>query len=100
MPFKITLTETARKQLHDLEHHKDKQDFAKLKRVRLCLGQLQSNPRHPGLRTHEYRSMKGAGGEKVWEAYVENKTAAAWRVFWHYGPEKNEITIVAVTPHP
>lgn len=44
--------------------------------------------------------MRGENGEKVWEAYAENKTPSAWRVFWHYGAGGNEITIVAITPHP
>lgn len=100
MPFKLTLTDTADGQLHDLEHDEDKKDLAKLKKVRRCLGYLQSNPKHPGLQSHEYSSMEGENGEKVWEAYVENNTPSAWRVFWHYGPGKNEITVVAITPHP
>jgi len=100
VPFKITLTDTADKQLQALEHDEDRMDFVKLRKVRKCLGYLQTNPRHPSLETHEYSSMKGENGEKVWEAYAENKTPAAWRVFWHYGPGKEEITIVAITPHP
>lgn len=100
MRFKITLTDTAGSQLHDLEFDEDKKDLAKLKKVRKCLGYLQSNPKHPSLETHEFSSMAGSEGEKVWEAYAENKTSAAWRVFWHYGPEQNEITILAITPHP
>ena len=58
------------------------------------------NPRHQGLNTHEYASLIGANGEKVFEAYAENKTSAAYRIFWHYGPGKDAITIIAITPHP
>jgi hypothetical protein len=100
LPFKITLSETADRHLHDLEFHQDRRELAKLRKVRKCLGYLQTKPRHPSLATHEYSSMIGVSGQKVWEAYVENNTPAAWRVFWHYGPGSNEITIVAVTPHP
>ncbi|MCW5943481.1 MAG: hypothetical protein KIS66_14710 [Fimbriimonadaceae bacterium] len=100
MPFRITLTHTADSQLHELEFGEDGKDLAKLKKVRKCLGLLQTNPRHPSLETHEYVSMRGTKGERVWEAYVENRTPAAWRVFWHYGPDRNEITILAVTAHP
>lgn len=100
MPFKLTITDTADEQLHHLEFDKDKKDLKKLKKVRKCLGYLQTNPKHPSLDTHEYSSMRGENGEKVWEAYAENNTPSAWRVFWHYGPNSNEITIVAVTPHP
>jgi hypothetical protein len=42
----------------------------------------------------------GENGEEIFEAYAENQTAAAYRVFWHYGPGKDVITIVAITAHP
>jgi hypothetical protein len=45
-------------------------------------------------------SLKGPGGKKVFEAHAEQSTPAAYRVFWCYGPEKNQITIVAITPQP
>jgi len=61
---------------------------------------METNLRHRGLNTHEYKSLHGAQGEKVFEAYAESKTPAAYRVFWHYGPGKNEITILAITSHP
>ncbi len=70
------------------------------KAVLKALGYLETNPRHPGLHTHEFSSLKGAHGEKVFEAYAENKTSAAHRIFWHYGPDKDSITIIAITPHP
>ena len=67
-----------------------------------CIAQLSNNPRHPGLQTHEYHSMPHPyrRGEKVFEAYVQNRTPGAYRVFWCYGPGKNHITIIAITPHP
>jgi hypothetical protein len=34
------------------------------------------------------------------DAYAGNKTPAAWRIFWHYGPDQKQITILAITPHP
>ena len=61
---------------------------------------METNLRHPSLNTHKYESLAGANGEEVFEAYVENKTAAAFRVFWHYGIGKEVITILAITPHP
>lgn len=72
----------------------------RLKAVRKALGYLEINPRHQGLNTHEYDSLMGANGEKVFEAYAEHKTLAAYRVFWHYGPSKDVITIIAITPPP
>jgi hypothetical protein len=50
--------------------------------------------------THEFRSLKGPNGEKVFEAYAQQKTSGAYRVFWYYGPERGMITIVAIAPHP
>ena len=44
--------------------------------------------------------LKGPKGEKVFEAYAEQLTPAAYRVFWYYGPAAKQITIIAITPHP
>jgi hypothetical protein len=33
------------------------------------------------------------------EAY-KKKTPAAWRIFWCYGPEPDQLTILAITKHP
>jgi hypothetical protein len=77
------------------------------KRILTTLGCMETNLRHPGLHTHKYSSLIGANGEEVFEAYAQNKTPGAYRVFWHYGPdeiiEKKRVailTIVAITPHP
>jgi hypothetical protein len=61
---------------------------------------LATNPRHNSLQTREYMSLKGPNGEKVFEAYAEQRTPAAYRVFWYYGPSKGIITIFAITSHP
>ncbi len=77
------------------------------KQVLKTLGLLELNPRHPGLQTHEFTSLAGANGERVWEAYAQNNTPGAYRVFFHYGPDEGAgkkripvLTIVAITPHP
>ncbi|HEY4229775.1 MAG TPA: hypothetical protein VGO79_06365 [Thermoanaerobaculia bacterium] len=44
--------------------------------------------------------MSGAKGEEVFESYAEQYTPAAFRVFWHYGPARTQITILAITKHP
>ena len=98
--FRLTLQPEADQQLHDLEHDRNKKDLKKLGRVRKCLGLIERNPRYPSLHSHKYVEKKGKNGEDVWESYVENKAPTAWRVFWHYGPKSDEITIVAITPHP
>jgi hypothetical protein len=60
----------------------------------------ESNPRHPGLQSHKYRSLSGPRGEEAFESYAEQNTPAAYRIFWHYGPRKGEITVIAITSHP
>ena len=68
--------------------------------VQKTLKLLSENPRHPSLQTHQYYSISGPKGEKIFEAYAEQNTPSAYRVFFYYGPGKGEITIFAITPHP
>ena len=98
MPFQLKFTKEADGNLRALETDKGREK--RLKAVRKALGYLEVNPRHKGLNTHKYSSLKGPNGEEVFEAYAENNTPAAYRIFWHYGPEKNQITIIAITAHP
>lgn len=98
MPFRLKFTREADENLRALEV--DKGRAKRLKAVRKALGFLEVNPRHKGLNTHKYSSLEGPRGEEVFEAYAENDTPAAYRIFWHYGPGKNEIIIIAITPHP
>lgn len=73
-----------------------------LKQVDKCIELLLANPRHPGLKTHEYSTLAHPYDQKqkVFEAYAQNRTPGAYRIFWCYGPEKDQITIIAITPHP
>jgi len=50
--------------------------------------------------THKYNAMQGPKGEDVFESYVQNKTPGAYRIFWHYGPGKRNLTILKICPHP
>jgi hypothetical protein len=72
------------------------------KQVHKTLQLLQSDPKHPGLQTHQYRSLEHPYDPqgKVFEAYAQHRTPGAYRVFWCYGPGKGELTILAITPHP
>ncbi len=96
--FRLLFTSQASAALAALT--KDGSAAKRLRAVRKTLGLLETNPRHPGLQTHEYSKLVGPHGQKVFEAYAENKTPAAFRVFWYYGPEAGQITIVTITPHP
>ena len=79
-----------------------------LKQVNKTLGYLETNLRSKSLQTHEFESLTRRYGIKTFEAYAQQNTPAAYRVFWHYGPDeigkKGEripiITIVGITPHP
>ena len=71
-----------------------------LKQVRKTLGYLETNLRAKSLQTHEFESLTRRYGRKVFEAYAEQNTPAAYRVFWYYGPNKNKITVIAITSHP
>jgi len=68
--------------------------------VKKALALLEKTPRHPSLKTHKFSSLSGPVGEPVFEASAENRTPQAYRIFWHYGPAKDRITVVAITPHP
>jgi len=96
--FELLFTDRATADLDILQA--DASLAKRLKAVRKSLGLLETNPRHPGLNTHKFSSLKGPGDEEVFEAYAENQTPAAWRIFWHYGPDTKQITILTITPHP
>ncbi|MBM3680259.1 MAG: hypothetical protein FJW81_02865 [Actinobacteria bacterium] len=60
------------------------------------------NPRHPSLQTQAFHSREHPfdPAAMVFEAFAQNRTPGAHRVFWCYGPEAGMITILAITPHP
>ena len=98
MKFFLSFTQTAKANLKELKEspHLEK----RFKAVSRALRFLKENPRHPSLQTHEFFSLEGPNGEKVFEAYAEQNTPAAYRIFFFYGCRKGEIVIVAVTSHP
>lgn len=61
---------------------------------------LSNNPRYPGLCSHDIEDLSKRYGVKVWESYLENKTPGAGRIFWVYGPDRMDITIIGIEPHP
>lgn len=95
MYFRLQYSAKARDDLANLKQI----DPKKHKKVLKTLGLMQTNLRHPSLKTHKYESLCGPEGEEIFEAYVENKTPAAFRIFWYYGPGKSIITIYAIAPH-
>ena len=98
MTFALQFTAQAEADYKSLAENASR--LKRFKAVRKTLGYLETNPGHPGLNTHKYSALVGPDGEEIFEAYAENKTPAAYRIFWFYGPGKREITIIAITPHP
>ena len=66
--FKILTTETFDEELDSLRLQKSM--AARVKAIDKTVKHL-ANPRHPGLQTHEFTSLKGPRGEKVFEAYAQ-----------------------------
>ncbi|MBI5363114.1 MAG: hypothetical protein HZA53_08035 [Planctomycetes bacterium] len=116
MPFRARWTDEATTTFEELQaaalasakkRAKDKKAKASkaeglFKQVEKCVRLLLENPRQPGLQTHEFHSIEHPYEKdgKVFEAYVQNRTPGAYRLFWCYGPDKGEMTILAITPHP
>ena len=105
MQRKIKFTPTADAQYAALE--KVPSNAALFEQVRKAIGFLEVDPYHPGLHTHEFTSLAGVNGEKVFEAYAQNNTPGAYRIFSHYGPDEIQgkkrtpvITLFAITRHP
>lgn len=70
MHFDLVFTDDADASLELL---KSPDQAAQLKSVRKCLGYLETNTRHPSLRSKPYKSLVGPNGEKVFESYAQQK---------------------------
>jgi hypothetical protein len=91
------IAELSEKALAD-ELNRDEKDL--YRKIRKALQHLETNPRHPGLKSHEIDVLTEKYGVRIWESYLENKRAGARCMFWIYGPETKEITIVGIENHP
>lgn len=106
MRYKLRFTHTANKQIDIIENNHTLESV--LRQVRKTLGYLETNLRTKSLQTHEFESLTRRYGKKVFEAYVQQNAPAAYRIFWHYGPDETDkngkriaiISILAITPHP
>lgn len=65
-----------------------------------ALKKLSVDPMYPSLHTHEIEPLSRRYGMKVWQSYLENKTSKARRMYWVYGPDQKDITIIGLEPHP
>jgi hypothetical protein len=98
MIYFLSFTPSAKQSLQELKRsaHLEK----RFKAVSKALKYLVEDPRHPSLQTHQYFSLFGPNKEKVFEAYAEQDTPAAYRIFFYYGHSRGEITVFAITSHP
>jgi len=116
MPFQLRWTKVAEEQYSTLKVAAEKAKKSRearrrtksskqeglFKQVAKTISLLKKNPRHPSLQCHEYSDLPHPYDrrEKVWEAYAQNKTPSAYRVFWCHGPGRENLTIITITPHP
>ena len=61
---------------------------------------LSQDPSYPSLHTHDIEPLTKRYGLKVWQSYLENNTSRAMRMYWVYGPDRQDITIIGLEPHP
>ena len=94
----LLFTKTAREDLDLLQKNPAMKKV--LRAVLKTLALMETNLRHPSLNAHEFKSLKGPMGEKIFEAYAQQNTPNAYRIFWYYGPGKNVISITGIVPHP
>lgn len=106
MQRRLQFTPTADGQLSGIEG--DPALKAVLKQVRKTLGYLETNLRAKSLQTHKHDALSRRHKREVFEAYAQQDTPGAYRVFWHYGDDRIDkkgnhipyITVIAITPHP
>jgi hypothetical protein len=77
-----------------------KEDETLYKKWGQALKHLSISPKYPGLESHNIDVLSNKYGMKVWQSYLENRNSSARRMFWVYGPDKRDITIVGLDPHP
>jgi len=78
----------------------DKEEQKFYRKLVKALRYLSENPRYNSLASHEIDDLTRKYGIKIFQSYLESKTPAAGRVFWAYGPDKGDITILAIESHP
>lgn len=61
---------------------------------------MKENLAHPSLKVHMFKGLFGPNNEKIFQSYAQNRTPGAYRILWYFGPNKGEITIFAIIPHP
>lgn len=97
MTFELIFSPRAAERYFELENNPSKQGI--FKQVKKALAYLKEKPRHPSLNTHKYEELSEHYEKEVFEAYAQNNTPNAYRIFFYYSG-KAKITIIAITPYP
>ena len=71
----------------------NKNERKEYRQIGKAMSLLANNPRHPSLNSHEIKILSNRYKQKVFESYLNNKTPATGRIFWSYGPNKQDITM-------
>ncbi len=69
------------------------------KRLSKSIKFLSVDPKHASLQTHEIDELSKKYKMKIWQSYLDQGKTAR-RIFWTYGPNRKEITILGMEPHP
>ncbi len=77
----------------------DKNEKRFFKKFLKAIKHLSTNPRHPGLQSHEIEPLSRKYNRKIFQSYIDQSDTAD-RLFWTYGPGRKEITVLGVEPHP
>ncbi len=96
-PFDLRVTPEALKQIQSFMEDSGKKGLQK--QIKKALSNLQANPQHPSLHSHLMPQFDEIFGAKVYSSYVQNNTPQAYRILWAYGPEKKQLTVLALIPH-
>lgn len=101
MPFTLRRTPQATEQLVALAA--DAGQAVALQAVRRALAKLEADPRHKSLRVHPWNGSECPHDKTLFEAYAQNQTPGAYRIFFCYCNREGErgiLNIIAITPHP
>lgn len=72
----------------------------KLRKVRRTLALIEQNPRHPGLNSHKYKSIRGVDGSDVGNPMSRTTRRGLGGSSGEYGPGRDTVTILTIGPHP
>lgn len=95
--YELLFLNTAEEQIKEIERDRARQGL--VKQIKKALRHLAVNPYYSGLNSHPMKNLDDVYGTKVFSSYVQNNTPQAYRILWCYGPNKKQITVLAVIPH-